>query len=96
MANDPVNITKEKERAYKKLRTARGQIDGILKMIEDERYCIDISTQILSVIGLLKKSNTDILEGHLRKCVRDSILEDDQAGDDKITEIVNVLDKYIK
>ena len=35
------------------LKTARGQIDGILKMMEDDRYCIDISTQLMATIGLL-------------------------------------------
>lgn len=85
-----------KDKAYQKLKTARGQIDGILKMIEEDRYCIDISTQILSVLGLLKKSNTDILGGHLRSCVKDAILEGDEAGEEKISEIMNVLDKYVK
>jgi Uncharacterized protein conserved in bacteria len=46
----------EKEIALRKLKTARGQIDGIIKMIESDRYCVDISTQILSTIALLKKS----------------------------------------
>ncbi len=45
-----------KQKAAQKLKTVRGQIDGIIKMIEEDRYCVDISTQILSAIGLLKKS----------------------------------------
>jgi len=40
-----------KERAALKLKTVRGQIDGILKMIEEDRYCVDISTQILSAMA---------------------------------------------
>ncbi len=44
-----------KQKAAQKLKTVRGQIDGIIKMIEEDRYCVDISTQILSAIGLLKK-----------------------------------------
>ncbi|RLL90789.1 CsoR family transcriptional regulator, partial [Mesotoga sp. HF07.pep.5.2.highcov] len=50
--------------ALKILRTARGQIDGIIKMIEEERYCIDISTQLLAVISLLKKANTTVVNKH--------------------------------
>ena len=85
-----------KKKAYKKLKIARGQIDGILKMIEEDRYCVDVSVQILSIIGLLKKANTDVLEGHLRSCVKDAILEGDEAGEEKISEIVEILDRYIK
>lgn len=85
-----------KKKAHHKLKIARGQIDGILKMIEEDRYCVDISVQILSIIGLLKKANTDVLGGHLRSCVKDAILEGDEAGEEKISEILEVLDRYIK
>ena len=84
-----------KEKAAQKLKTVRGQIDGIIKMIEEDRYCIDISTQILSAIGLLKKANIDVLNSHIRSCVKDAILEGEE-GEEKIEEIVNIIDKYIK
>lgn len=85
-----------KAAALNKMKTARGQLDGIIRMIEDDRYCVDISTQILSVIGLLKKSNIDVLNGHIRTCVSDAILEGGEQGDEKIEEIINIIDKYIK
>ena len=85
-----------KNKAINKLKTARGQIEGIIKMMEDDRYCVDISTQILSVIGLLRKANIDILNGHLRSCVATAILEGEEQGDQKIEEIINIIDKYIK
>ena len=85
-----------KKKAATKLKTARGQIDGIIKMIEDERYCVDISTQILSAIALLKKANIDVLNDHLRHCVSNAILESDDQGEQKIEEIINIIDKYIK
>lgn len=85
-----------KERALIKLKTARGQIDGIIRMIEDDRYCIDVSTQVLAVIGLLKKSNLDILDGHLKSCVRESILEGETSGEEKIDEVISIIERYIK
>lgn len=85
-----------KKKAANKLKTARGQIDGIIKMIEDDRYCVDISTQILSVISLLRKSNIDVLDDHIRHCVAEAILESEDKGEEKIAEIINILDKYIK
>ena len=45
-----------------KLKIARGQIDGILQMIEEDRYCVDISTQLQSVQALLKSVNQQILQ----------------------------------
>ena len=85
-----------KKKAIIKLKTARGQIDGIIKMLDDDRYCVDISTQILSAIGLLKKANIDILNSHIRTCVSTAILEGEDQGDAKIEEIINIIDKYIK
>jgi len=85
-----------KKKAANKLKTARGQIDGIIKMIEEDRYCVDVSTQILSAIGLLKKANIDVLNGHIRFCVTTAILEGEEQGEEKIEEIINIIDKYIK
>ena len=85
-----------KKKAAQKLKTVRGQIDGIIKMIEEDRYCVDISTQILSAIGLLKKANIDVLNSHIRSCVKDAILEGEDEGEEKIEEIINIIDKYIK
>ncbi len=46
----------ERKKAIQNLKVAKGQIEGIIKMIEDERYCVDISNQIIAVQSLLKKS----------------------------------------
>ncbi|NLV88355.1 MAG: metal-sensing transcriptional repressor [Tissierellia bacterium] len=85
-----------KRRAANMLKTARGQIDGIIKMVEEDRYCVDISTQILSAIGLLKKANINILNSHIRSCVATAILQGEEQGEEKIEEIINIIDKYIK
>lgn len=85
-----------KRRAVTKLKTARGQLDGIIKMLEDDRYCVDVSTQILSAIGLLKKANIDVLNSHIRSCVATAMLEGQEQGEEKIEEIINIIDKYIK
>lgn len=89
-------MNERKMKALNKLKTARGQMDGIIKMLEEDRYCVDISTQILSVIGLLKKANIDILNSHIRSCVATAILESEDEGEEKIEEIINIIDKYIK
>ena len=73
------------------LKTARGQIDGIIKMVEEDRYCIDVSKQILSAQSLLKKANLAILRGHIKTCLADAIENGDAA--DRIEEIFDIIDK---
>lgn len=76
------------------LKTARGQIDGIINMLEEEQYCIDVSKQVLAVQGLMKKANLKILDQHMRSCVRTAM--ENNEGEEKIEEIIMILDKYYK
>ncbi|MBM6841420.1 metal-sensing transcriptional repressor [[Clostridium] spiroforme] len=76
------------------LKTARGQIDGILKMVEEDRYCIDISTQLMACEAILKKANKEILGAHMKHCVHDALESDDK--DKKIDEMIKVLDVLMK
>lgn len=84
----------ERKKAIQNLKIAKGQIEGIIKMIEDERYCIDISNQIIAVQSLLKKANMQILKRHLDHCVTDAIINNN--GDEKIDEIMNLFEKISK
>lgn len=83
----------ERKKAIQYLKTARGQIDGIIKMIEDERYCVDISNQIIASQAILRKANLVILKRHLEHCVKDACIEGN--GEEKIEEIVKILDKVM-
>ncbi|MDH5509758.1 MAG: metal-sensing transcriptional repressor [Nitrospinota bacterium] len=76
------------------LKTARGQLDGIVRMVEEERYCVDISKQILSIQSLLKKANMEILKGHIKTCVKHAVEEGE--GDEKIDEIFSLIDRYAR
>lgn len=84
----------DKKKTMNLLKTARGQIDGIIKMLEEDRYCVDISNQILASIALLKKANLNILDQHIKTCVKTAFEQGN--GDKKVDEIINILDKYIK
>jgi CsoR family transcriptional regulator, copper-sensing transcriptional repressor len=83
----------ESEKALGHLRTARGQIDGIIRMIEEDRYCIDVSNQIAAATALLKKANLIILRQHMNSCVKDAIKAKDAS--EKIDEISMILEKYL-
>jgi DNA-binding FrmR family transcriptional regulator len=73
------------------IKTARGQLDGILKMIEDDRYCMDIYHQLLATRAILKKASNDVMQAHLESCVREA-LESGQEKE-KITEIIDLINK---
>lgn len=86
-------MNEEKEKALLQLKTAKGQIDGIIKMIEDGRYCVDVSNQIIAVQSLLKKANMLILKQHLNHCVKSAFLHN--TGEEKIDEVMDILEKLI-
>ena len=77
----------------KLLKTAQGQVESVIKMTEDDRYCLDISTQINASIALLKKAQKEILVNHLSSCVMDSIHTKD--SETKIEEIGLLLKKLL-
>lgn len=84
----------DKKQVTRLLKTARGQIDGILKMIEEDRYCIDISNQIMACEAILKRANKEVLGAHMKHCVHDAINSDEQ--DKKIEEMIKILDTLLK
>jgi DNA-binding FrmR family transcriptional regulator len=86
-------LREEKEKAIRALKTARGQIDGIINMIENDRYCIDISNQIFASSAMLKRANLLILEQHMHHCVLEAV-EHENAGE-KIEEIISILSKVM-
>ena len=75
------------------LKNARGQIDGIIKMVEDDRYCIDISPQVMAADAMLRRVNKEIVSAHLKHCVEHA--ESDQERSDKVDELVNALGKML-
>lgn len=73
------------------LKTARGQIDGILKMIDEDRYCLDVSHQLMATQSILKKANRMVLKAHMDCCVREAV----ESGDpeEKLEELAVLLDQ---
>jgi CsoR family transcriptional regulator, copper-sensing transcriptional repressor len=84
-------MNEERNKAMLALKISKGQIEGIIKMIEEERYCVDISNQIIAAQALLKKANMLILKQHIHHCVRSAVKQDN--GEEKIDEIIEILSK---
>lgn len=76
------------------LKTARGQIDGILRMIEEDRYCLDISQQLMAAEAMLNRANKEVLSAHLKHCVQEAETPGQQS--EKIDEFIATLNKLMK
>lgn len=75
------------------LKTARGQIDGILKMVDDDRYCMDIVNQVVATTAVLKKVSKQILTSHIKECIKDAFNSDSIDEDNKIDELMKLINK---
>lgn len=84
----------DKKKIENLLKTARGQIDGILNMIEEDRYCIDISHQLMATEAILNKANKEVISAHLKNCVRNS--DEVEDLDNKMDEIISLMSKIMK
>jgi len=92
-----VNFHPDHKKNLDALRRIEGQVRGIQKMIEDRRYCIEILTQLSSVMGAMDRVQDDVLEQHLSGCVTDALLmksKDEKKR--KVNEVVRLLKKFKK
>ncbi len=78
----------------RRLRRIEGQVRGVQRMVEEDRYCIDIVTQLQAITAAADKVAQQVLEEHIRGCVSDAIRE--RRGDDAITEVMDVLGKAMR
>jgi len=85
-----------KDRNLKRLRRIEGQVRGIHKMVEDERYCAEILTQISSVHEALRAVARELMRNHLKHCATAAIRSDDAAADAMYDELVNLMYKHTR
>ncbi|AKM18180.1 transcriptional regulator [Geobacillus subterraneus] len=84
----------EIERIIKRLKRIEGQVRGVQKMVEDNRYCIDILVQISAITAALNKVGLNLLERHVSHCVSKAIREG--SGEESIRELMDVIKQFSK
>ncbi|HSE61082.1 MAG TPA: metal-sensitive transcriptional regulator [Candidatus Saccharimonadales bacterium] len=85
-----------KEQLLKRLKRAEGQVRGIARMIEDDKYCIDILTQVSAAQAALNKVALELVRDHSKHCLADaSLTADDRAvkADELVTAVGRLLSK---
>ena len=83
-----------KDSCLKRLSRIEGQVRGLMRMVEEERYCIDIVTQIAAVRAALRRVEEEVLRDHIAHCVEHAIVSGNAADQRrKIKEIMDVLSR---
>ncbi len=82
-----------KREIVSRLNRIQGQVRGIAGMVEDDRYCIDVLTQVRAVRAALGRVETEILKGHLRHCIEGAIVAGDaEEQRKKASELIQLLE----
>jgi len=82
----------DKPQLLNRLRRIVGQVRGVARMVEDDRYCIDVLTQIQAARAALSRVESELLKGHLNHCIESAIVSGDQAEQRrKASELIELL-----
>lgn len=77
-----------------RLRRIEGQVRGLQRMVDEDTYCIDVLTQVNSVVAALRAVGMGLLDDHVRHCVAESI--EQGTGDEKIEELMAAVARFTK
>lgn len=80
----------------RRLHRVEGQVRGIAQMVEDDRYCIDVLTQIAAATRALQSVAVGMLDDHLRHCVVDAAARGGDEADERISEATSAIERLIK
>ena len=89
--------SESREKSLTRLKRVEGQVRGIARMLEEDRYCIDILTQLSAVKSALGAVEREILKDHSRHCVAHAIDSGDAADQrEKLNELIELLSKHYR
>jgi DNA-binding FrmR family transcriptional regulator len=85
----------DKEKLQQRLRRIEGQVRGIQRMVDEDAYCVDVLTQLASIVSATERVGGLILKDHMNHCVRHAIENGDEA-DEKIEEMVSAVERFLR
>ncbi|CAL9677885.1 Copper-sensing transcriptional repressor RicR (plasmid) [Streptomyces sp. enrichment culture] len=92
----PSGYTDHKDDHLTRLHKVEGQARGITRMVGEDRYCLDILTQISAVTRALQEVAVGLLDDHIRHCVHDAVRTDDAVGEAKLEELALALRRTLR
>ena len=87
-------VKEDREKTLNRIRRIQGQLNGIEKMIEEERFCGDILMQISAVRAALNKVSGVVIENYMKHCLNEQ--ENEKDADEMINELIEIVLKYTK
>jgi len=88
--------THDKDNYLKRLRRIEGQVRGLQRMIEDDKYCIDILTQVSAATKALQAVALGLLEEHLSHCVAEAVAEGGDSASEKVKEASDAIARLVR
>jgi CsoR family transcriptional regulator, copper-sensing transcriptional repressor len=88
--------TSDKDKYLRRLRRIEGQVRGLQRMVDEDKYCIDILTQVSAATRALQAVALGLLEDHLGHCVAQAVLEEGDAKDEKIREASSAIARLVR
>lgn len=95
-ASESRGYISDKERYLARLKRIEGQARGISRMVDEEKYCIDILTHISALTSALENVALGLLDDHLRHCVLDAAVVGGTAAEEKITEASQAIARLVR
>ncbi|HET9888889.1 metal-sensitive transcriptional regulator [Mycobacterium sp.] len=95
MTNDH-GYSQQKDNYAKRLRRIEGQVRGIARMIEEDKYCIDVLTQVSAVNSALRAVALNLLDEHLNHCVTRAVAEGGDEADEKLAEASAAIARLVR
>ena len=88
--------SQNKDEYLQRLRRIEGQVRGLQKMVEDDKYCIDILTQVSAVTRALQSVSLGLLEDHLGHCVTQAAAQGGDIATEKVREATDAIARLVK
>ena len=86
----------ERRDVLNRLARIEGQVRGIQRMVDDDKYCVDILTQIAAVTTALDRVALRVLEGHVHGCVRDAMVSGGKEAEGKADELLEAVERFAR
>jgi DNA-binding FrmR family transcriptional regulator len=86
----------KKEAVHKRLRRIEGQVRGVQRMVDEDKYCIEVLDQIAAVTKALQAVAIELLDDHLSHCVADALTTGGQAADEKVAEASAAIARLVR
>ncbi|SDP37210.1 DNA-binding transcriptional regulator, FrmR family [Actinopolyspora xinjiangensis] len=88
--------TQDKEEYLKRLRRIEGQVRGLARMIEEDKYCIDVLTQVAATTKGLQSVSVALLDEHLKHCVAEAMASGGENAEEKVREASEAIARLVR